>query len=267
MVDPAQTESPVLCNSNGPAVVKWINDGKTHCLGLHPSSKVQFHLYYDAASKTAFFKLRIPVTLESLFDIRTPLFIFVHPERIESLSRIENVIPQDLSDYLLKSRHPNGTPLHLRFTLSRPADLVLPKTIARKAFHDAVVHAQAVLGKGTEQPTADGNEASKVTYLWTMLARASTFDVYTHLLSAKGDSTVNAIPAICEAASSHVLNSHVASSDLVSLYGGKGAQVLDLSDVTFDVPSCGESPPAYHEAAPTVPADAKAGDIGKCGPG
>lgn len=263
MAGPAQTEPSVVLNSNGPAVVQWVSDGKTQCLGLQPSTKVHFHLHFDAASKTAFFKLRIPVILEPLLHNSTPLFIFIHPERIDSLAEIEDVTSNELVNHLSKSRQATGSQLHLRFTLSRPADLILPKTIFGKAFHDATLHAHATVEKGTEQPTVHGNASTGVAYLMMLLARVSVFDVHANMASVKEGSTANVISTLCAAASSRTLSSNIASSDLASLYGGKGAQVLELLTLSFDAPSYTESPPAYNEVAPNAPAATKADCVGK----
>lgn len=256
MADPAQPEPPVVLNSNGPAVVQWISsDGKTRCLGLQPSAKVHVHLHFDAASKTAFFKLRIPVILEPLLGIPTPLFLFVHPERIESLAQIQDARSDDLVNHLLKGRQASGSRLHLRVMLSRPADLVLPKAVTGKAFYDATARTQAVGDKDADQQTDHGN----VAYLLMLLARASAFDIHGYLPSVREGSCANTIPAICEAVSAHTLSSNVASSDLVSLYGGKGAQVFEVSS---DAPGYTESPPSYNEVASASTATAEAGSTG-----
>lgn len=264
MVDPAQEERPVILNANGLAVVRWASDENTLSLGLQPFSKVHFHLHFDSVSKKAFFKLRIPITLEPFFDTPTPLFIFIQPERIESLAQIEDVTSNDPLNHLLKSRQATGSQVHLRFTLLRPADLVLPKTVAGKAFYDATVRAQAVLEKGTEQQNTHGNSSTHAAHLLMLLARASAFDVHVHLPNVKEDLPTNVIPTICEASSDRTLSSNTTASDLVSLYGGKGAQVLELSDIIYDVQSYTESPPAYNEAAPIAPVAAETGSAGMC---
>lgn len=264
MVDPAQEERPVVLNSNGLAVVRWVSDENTLSLGLQPFAKVHFHLHFDSVSKKAFFKLRIPITLESLFDTPTPLFIFIHPERIESLAQIEDVTSGGPLNHLLKSRQSTGSQVHVRFTLSRPADLVLPKTVAGKAFCDATARAQAALEKCTEQQNMHGDSSTHAAHLLMLLARASAFDVHVHLPNVKEDLPANMIPAICEAASGRTLSSNTTASDLVSLYGGKGAQVLELSDIISDTQSYTESPPAYNEAASIAPTAAETASAGMC---
>lgn len=265
MADPAQTESPVVLNSNGPAVIRWTSDGKAQYLGLQPSAKVHFHLHFDATSRTAFFRLRLAITLESLLDTPTPLFIFVYPERIESLTELDYDTPNELLNHLFRGRQAPGSQLHLRFKLSRPADLVLPKTVPSKTFHDAAVRAHAVSENSTGEQTVHGNASANVAYLLMLLARASAFDVHAHPVTAKEGTPANAIPTICEATSSHLLNSNTASSDLVSLYGGKGGQVFEFPDIGSDAPNYTESPPAYNEVAPTVPTTVEAGSAGECG--
>lgn len=259
MADTATAHCPLILNSNGPAVVEWVSDGKSQSLGFQPPTKVHFHLYLDAVSKSAFFKFRIPVTLSPLLNTPTPLFVFVHPERIESVTQIENVTSNDISNHLLKGKQSTGCQLHLRFKLSRPADLVLPKTITGKAFHDVAMRAQAVLEKSIESQDMNSNAFANAAYLLTLLTRTSMFDVHVHLANLKEDSHARVAPAICELVSGHALSSNITSSDLVSLYGGKGAQVLDFSQIPSHTLDCTESPPAYNEVAP-VATDAIATD-------
>lgn len=251
MADSIHSVPPVATNSNGPAVVQWVSDGKTQCLGLQHPEKVHFHLNFDATSKTAFFKLRIPVVLESSPESSTPLFIFIYPERIKSLTQIEDDTSGELLKHIVKNKQGTGTILHLRFELSKPADLVLPKTLA---------------GKTIEKNALHGIATSGIPSLLMILARTTVFDICVHLISVKDSLAKGVAPVLCQAASSHILTSNGPSADLVSLYGGKGGQVFDLADVESPAPVYDESPPAYNdEPVPTSAAVVQVNSIGKGG--
>lgn len=92
----------------------------------HHLSNLFFDLHWHIKSNKAFFKLRATVALASQHkkgrrDGRTSVYLFIHPERIRQLS-LDDVLPKHGVEKLL-----GAETMTLRFELSRPPAMVLPK--------------------------------------------------------------------------------------------------------------------------------------------
>lgn len=117
--------SHVVNVSAMPAVVEWADThGQTrylpNSLRSQASDQVLFDLYFDILSNTSFFKLRIPVTNKSLPKRNMPLYLFIAPERVATLSIECSDVPNGVKEQL------GSDVIRFRFDLNKPADLITP---------------------------------------------------------------------------------------------------------------------------------------------
>lgn len=205
-----------------PAVVGW---GSSDTL-----SEVTFDARYLDSTNDAFFKLRSTVTLKATAPTKTPIFLFIHPERIKLLEVVEAEAaePGEASRGVEVSKKFGSNTVCLRLLLSRPADLVGPKT----------------------SDLTPKNKASGVILdSLRSLARCDSLAVYIpqHVLSKAR------LASLCSAANSGLLKSIARQADLVSLYRGKGGQVIEEPDRVVDASTESDSPPSYDELGPGPP--------------
>lgn len=200
-----------------PAVVEW---GSTGVL-----SDVTFDARRLQSTNDAFFKLRSIVTLKAFSPAKTPLFVFVHPERIQAL-QIDDVEAEEASP----ARKKLGTDvIRLRFVLTKPADLVGPKTA---------------------DLTPKNKASGAVLDSLRSLARQDHFAIYIprNVLSRAR------LVVLCEKASSGGLKSIARQVDLTSLYRGKGGELINKPEEVDDASTASwNSPPSYDELGPGPP--------------
>lgn len=117
--------------SGAPVVVEWVdNDGREQY--LHDTRKdssasvetrggVSCDMVFDASLKSFSFKLRASFVTTLRPKEVTPIYLFIPPERVITLSAVSSDdMPKAASEQL------STDVIRLQFTLNRPADLVVP---------------------------------------------------------------------------------------------------------------------------------------------
>lgn len=207
-----------------PAVVAW---GSSNIL-----SDVTFDLRHVSSTNDAFFKLRTIVLFKADAPSKTPLFLFIHPERIRSLhldeSETEGTASREEACKILGS-----DTTCLRFTLATSPDLIGPKVT---------------------NLTPKNKASGDVLDLIRSLAHQNDLAVY----FPRSVLSKVLLVSLCKAASSGVLKSIARQADLASLYRGKGGEVMIGSETptiaaSHDVVPPHGSPPSYDELGPSPP--------------
>ncbi|KAJ4386357.1 hypothetical protein N0V93_009252 [Gnomoniopsis smithogilvyi] len=207
-----------------PAVVVW------------GSSDALLEVTFDArrldSTNDAFFKLRRTVTLKAAASTKTPLFIFIQPERIKALDFVEQAAaePGVVSSGEEARKRLGSDTVCLRFVLTRPADLVGPKTL---------------------DLTPKNKNSGDVLDSLRSFARHDSFAIY----FPRNVISQARLKALCEAANNGSLKSIARQADLTSLYRGKGGQVIVDTEATAAAAASTEadSPPSYDELGPGPP--------------
>lgn len=176
---------------------------------------------------SAFFKLHTSLCLEgapsSRRDGRVSAYVFIYPERVRRLSL--DAQPQTM--------HFGADTVALTFDMSKPSALVLPKTYSRV------------------KPEAEETMKSL-----RALARQLSFTVYAALPRRKFP--VAWMQQLCSAATYQRLSTIASCANLVNLYQGRGAQMLEGNDL-LEPDADGNSdiahsnPPAYEDSGPRPP--------------
>lgn len=213
--------------SDAPAVVEWTcADGQTRYLSHpDPACQVTCDIRFDASTKSAFFKLRVPVVLKALPRSKTSVFLFIHPERIHSLALGEG---NDALQAVQKKLRTNT--VGLRFRLNKPAVAVVPLV--------SLVPKKKVFGTALDLLQALAQETEFTVYLPNKLLSKTRFQ------------------DLCSAASNAGLRSITRDADVSSLYGGKGGKAIESGSFNPSAPEeepLAESPPSYDELALTPP--------------
>lgn len=225
---PSCPPSPSFDLERTPAVVEWTGaDSEPHYLyhgDADKSRQVTFEMRFDADGAAAFFKIRVPVGLKGAGhdSAKTPLFLHIHPDRITSLGcEAPSVVP----DLVRRNLGPSLS--CLRFSLARPADMVVPSV----------------------SPLAPQNKGhgEKLDSL-KLLAQETSFTVYWKRASTPSEAQLQ---PLCDAVAARTLKSISAAADPQGLYGGAGGKVLQGSELLLPVPKT--SPPSYSEIAPPAP--------------
>ncbi|KAI1498985.1 hypothetical protein F5X99DRAFT_391332 [Biscogniauxia marginata] len=205
--------------NDAPAVVSWLSqDGQVRYLhDAKAKSAVTFELYHDASSRTAFFKLRASVSLKDLSKPKTRVFLYIHPERIHSLTFSQDDSP---ASSLLDT-----TTICLRFALARAAALIVPQ----------VSLAAANSGSGQILDALRG------------LASATSFTVHFPSAAVPRPSLLS----VCALASQHRLTTMAKHADITGLYNGKGGMVWFADNATVtDTTSPEPVLPSYDDVVP-----------------
>lgn len=205
-----------------PAVVEW---GSSDIL-----SEVTFDARRPASTNDAFFKLRSTVVLKAAAPVKTPLFVLIHPERIKSLDIVETSAaePGGTSRGETARKRLGSDSLCLQFVLRRPADLVGPKSL----------------------DLTPKNKASGVVLdCLRSLSRHNSFAIY----FPRNVVSQARLVSLCEAVNNGTLQTIARQADLISLYRGKGGQVITAADSLVDAPTESDSPPSYDELGPGPP--------------
>lgn len=190
--------------SKAPAVVLWTDDnGQLAFLSHDPSlhDHVTFDIHFDAESATAFFKITANIAYKGKRN-KSNVFLFIHPEHIESLTVSDNVSDNDeIAPVKL------GTSARcLHFTLSKSTSLIGPK--------------------GDWVPK---NEAAR-----TRLESLQTVAEKTSFRVAFPSRTVavDRLAVLCEkASSSGCLKTTLDAADVSRLYGGNGGTIISSKDI------------------------------------
>lgn len=204
-----------------PAFVTW---------GLGRSlSEATFDVRRIGSMNDAFFKLRTTVLFKASAPRKTPVFLFIHPERIRAMVLGEPEANQEIQHEEACKTLSTDT-VCLRFVLSEPVDLVAP----------------GELSDLTPKNKASGETLDSL----RSLARQEDFAVY----FPRNALSQARLISLCEAASSGNLKSIARNADLASLYRGKGGRVVAVhSDGPDDVAAGPSNPPAYNELEPSPP--------------
>ncbi|ROV93003.1 hypothetical protein VMCG_08982 [Cytospora schulzeri] len=202
-----------------PAVVAWAGtDDQTHHLHHNERDRVTFDVRFNAASKTAFFKLRVPVKLKDFPDVKTPLFLYIHPDCVASMVYDgPDKTPDDIREKL-------GTDhiVCLRFDLNKPADMVVPRASS--------------LAPRRQKGHGETLDALK------FLARQTSINVYLAHFDSLFEVLLRALGA---AVADGSLQAPDEAVDISGLYSGLGGEVVQLGD------SC--PPPSYLELGASPP--------------
>ncbi|ORY56886.1 uncharacterized protein BCR38DRAFT_450297 [Pseudomassariella vexata] len=204
--------------SGVPAIVVGIgNNGQRECIA--PFAHLALDLHRDASSSTAFIKLRAKLALQDRRN-KINLFLFMYPERIQSLELVDD------DEYQVQAQEKLGgkNTYCLRFCLNQAAALIVPKEVLMVPKHDKDVQVLRRMKKLAEQKTL-------AVYLSSATMPRRT------LLS------------LCKAVIS--CRSMQRHANLTSLYGGKGGKILEC-----DQPEPQENegcPPPYKEVGPSPP--------------
>lgn len=246
---PSPPPQPFDIDTSGiPALVSWdLADGTTEYLeavrGGSSSSlcRPRLHIRYESASRSALFKLQLPVLLRprrNKSKNTAQFFLFMPPENIATLSiaggqqdtpeAVRNIMPAD---------H-----LCLRFALSTPPTVVAPPAPDRLV-------------------PKNERSAGVLTSLLD-LARQTNLAIYIPHRALDQPR----LQTLCTAASGHGLAS-IDYHSTASLYGGKGGRVLEalmvagpppssdmgISDTAAGPHATTDSPPSYNELGPAPP--------------
>ncbi|KAI1490739.1 hypothetical protein F5X96DRAFT_634871 [Biscogniauxia mediterranea] len=214
-----------------PTVVTWrSSDGQLQSL---PQLKMDLH--YSVHSDKAFFKLCATITLKSPPRAnKTNIYLFIYPERIQTLAIDECPSPYSASVQSLGS-----DVTCLRFDLSRPPALILPKY--------------------SLQPR--NKLSGDMLNSFRLLAQQTSFAA---CLSIPGRTLPRGrLLSLCEAASRHDgLKSIAGRSGITSLYSGHGGRIVEGDSISISTQSAArlepsstskiiaEDPPSYEEVPP-----------------
>ncbi|KAI0592715.1 hypothetical protein F4775DRAFT_581029 [Biscogniauxia sp. FL1348] len=214
-----------------PTVATWCgSDGQLQSL---PQLKIDLH--YNVHSDKAFFKLCATITLKPPPRTnKTNIYLFIYPERIQTLTIEECPSPCPVSVQSLGS-----DVTCLRFNLSRPPALVLPKY--------------------SLQPR--NKLSGDLLNTFKLLAQQTSFVA---CLSIPGRTLPRRrLLSLCEAASRHEgLKSIAGRSGITSLYSGHGGRIVEGDGIGISTQpparnqaSCtseiiAEAPPSYEDVPP-----------------
>ncbi|ROW15880.1 hypothetical protein VPNG_02554 [Cytospora leucostoma] len=220
------------------AIVTWASDNKPCCR----LEAVKLYIFHDPSTNTAFFKLRAPVTYQTIAansKRTTAAWLFIAPERIATLQLQGE---HEIDETTKKQLGPNA--VCLRFDLHRPAVLVLPPDIDQ----DGEAHASAEALDALRSLT----QATSFAVLASLPARAVSQARLLSLCTAASGSKEGTCAAYTSTSGTLISSKHAADTN--SLYGGKGGRIIEggssalLSTVETNV-----SPPPYANIGASPP--------------
>ncbi|KAF3769891.1 hypothetical protein M406DRAFT_348937 [Cryphonectria parasitica EP155] len=230
-----ETKEECQINISTPAVVAW--------RGEH--TRLNLHLQYDSCTRTAFFKFRDSLVLKSRPSSKTYLYLFLPPERIQTLALDESPNPDSIPPTTAQSL---GTAFScLRFILRSPADLIGLRDVAL-----------------TPKNKVEGQVLDRL----RALARATALDVFIpHQLASKEH-----LLSVCNGIRDG-LTSRPGQADLACMYEGRGGMKIAvgssetaLAQDGHPLQPSGEAPPSYSETGPSSPLAAAAAATNLSGP-
>ncbi|KAF3762586.1 hypothetical protein M406DRAFT_352836 [Cryphonectria parasitica EP155] len=189
---------------------------------------VTLDCHFRPLSNTASLRLRAPILLKGLGRKVTPLFLFVAPERIQSL--VYEHVEENSGPEVLHAALGNGGIASLQLRLKHPADLVVPPleplVPKKKAYWDVL-------------------DSLK------MLAQETEFVIY--VKQDRMPSTDRLSP-FCQAVAAGSLTTSTVHADVSRLYDGKGGKLLESESLAVPAPGTIHSPPSYDELTAPPPA-------------
>ncbi|KAF3762239.1 hypothetical protein M406DRAFT_352659 [Cryphonectria parasitica EP155] len=156
------------------------------------------YLYFDTASKAAFFKLRLPLAPEDNLLV----YIFIDPDQVDSLS-LDRATSKNADLARLCGSSAPGT-VCLRFSLRRPASIVGPTQCRPQAGH------------------VDASVLGHIQFL------AAQTTIAVHI--PQGDVSTAQLQALSSAASVGLLTSSAPHASLSRMYGGRSGGALPSYD-------------------------------------
>lgn len=236
-------------------VVTWIGtDGRMNHLYRQdndPTLQVTLDLNYNSVHRqsvcTGLFRLCVPVDLKASPYEKTPLFLYIRPERVVSLllqqsDDAELPPPQnDGVDALVRAKLGLRT-VCLKFVLSSPADMVAPSGMP--------------LIPAKQRP--HGEQMG----LLMGLAQSISFSIYLKAQDFDSPSLLRDLAdAITDPATG--VQSHAEADDIVSLYSGRGGIIVGSAKLSGSGPRTVPSlPPTYDNVGappPMAPLDQEDG--------
>lgn len=210
--------------SKTPAVVVWRTHDEQALQSISHQPMTTDHVFLDirmeADVNTAFFKITVNIALRNKRH-KSNCFLFIYPENIETLAHVD-----DDNDAFALAAEKLGTRVHLlRFTMTRPAALVVPK---------------------------DCSFIPKNTAARTTLESLQTLSRHSSLSIAFPSTAVqkDRLALLCQKASTRgCLKTTPNVANLTKLYGGKGGMIAG-----DDAQSVAESSTAAATGAAKQPA-------------
>ncbi|ROW13359.1 hypothetical protein VPNG_05459 [Cytospora leucostoma] len=195
-LDPAEHDAIDI--SKVPALVFWVGeDGQNRSLSHSESDHVTLDIKFDAKAQTAFFKITANLAFKNTRH-KSNIFLFIHPERIQSLT----VVDDEDDGHLSAPNRLGAESYSLRFTLTIPPALIVPKH---------------------ELAPKDDKARSRLESLQALAATTSFHVNFPCDILLK-----DCLVALCgQASSSGYLKTMPNSENLAKLYGGMGARVID----------------------------------------
>lgn len=232
-------------------VIKWIGtDGQENHLYRQdddPSLQVTVDMKYDRDQEqsvhTGLFRICVPVDLKASPHEKTPLLLYIRPERIASLLLQHSDDPElpaaqdhDSDELICAKLGPR--PVCFKFVLSSPADMVVPSGVPLVPTKQRPHGEQMDLVKDLAQ-----------TVSFSIFLRAHDFESLS-LLGGLADAIAD--PSI-------VVRSHAEADKMAPLYSGRGGILLNVAEFLSSGPRGVPSlPPAYDNvgvAPPMAPLD------------
>lgn len=228
----ASSSSSIIQIAGARAVVEWSKpNGETCVLSAKDASSTETGLvtmdcHYRPSFQSASFRLRAPVLLKGLGRKMTPLFMFIAPERIESLTFDDT----HTINGTVRTAMGECDVVTLCFQLRQTSDLVVPP-------HDSLVPKKKVF--------------------WDLFDSLKDLSQQTEFLMYLRRDDVPAsdeMIAFCEAVSGGKLTTSTAHADIARLYDGKGGKLLQDEDLAAPASAPLDTPPSYDELGPPPPA-------------
>lgn len=231
---PSKFDTDSIDLSGTPAVVSWLEEdgdsNATQYLSHSTHDRLMLQIHRDDSSDTAFFQLKTNVAFKARRD-RTNILLSIHPERIRTVTLVEYDGSKDTAASKLGT-----TTYRLHFALGQPPALIVPKG----------------------DLTPKHNNSRLVMDSLQALVKQTSFYVD---LSTSAVSKARLV-SLCESLSTGRLRSSPRFTDIASLYGGKGGQIIEHapqsamasgSAPAAVVGSEAESPPSYDELGMSSP--------------
>lgn len=233
------------------AVVTWVGtDGQTNILyrqDSDPSLQVTLNINFDDVQEqsgcTGLFRLHVPVDLKASPHEKTPLLLYIRPERVVSLMCEQGDEPElpgsqvDDVDALVRTKL-GPQPVCLKFGLTSPADMVVPTGVPLV-------------------PTKRKPHGERL-HLLTFLAQITSFSIF---LKAQDIGSLSLLQELSGAIAdpARCVKSNAQADSIASLYSGRGGKILDGAEVSANGPrALPPSPPSYADVGvppPMAPLD------------
>lgn len=242
---------PVTSNtaSNTPAAIKWAGaDGKLCYLCDSDTNSIGFLIKYNPSDKTVLFRLHFFLDLPRQKGVsrksRTPVYLYIQPDRIRSITVLDIRSSSKEGDdevqeenNIIKRLGPD--PLCFQLDFQDPPDLVVPSfpLWPSKRSHRDVLHAVG------------------------LLAKQVALTVY---VSKDGAWSSSQLASLCQAVCEHQLGLDREAAELSKLYNRQGGKIISpesllstMSSSSSASPSSSPypnlSPPSYRELEPGPP--------------